>query len=114
MKINKVTLENEDYLTNLEIYGSCNNQEAMQLEKIAKKYVSLFGVIGKRFVDINGYHGYQSCLADARIKYTKNNNLGNNQLDFHFDYRGVRIKRFLNSFQRKFGKIDESKIEYEK
>jgi len=107
MQVNKLILElPKDYLTALEIQGSCNPFEAKKLEKLARRCCYTLGFIGKSFTDINDFRVHESILADTRIKHNQDNT-------FRFSYDGVRINLFLRIFQRKFGKIDDSKIAYD-
>ncbi|MDD5192144.1 MAG: hypothetical protein PHH54_00795 [Candidatus Nanoarchaeia archaeon] len=113
MKIDKVTLEDENYLTDLDIYGSLNAKEARTLENLAKRCAYVLSLFGKSFVDTDNYHGFSGLIASARIKYTPNKEDSDNPLKFHLSYDGLKIKLFFKMFQRKFGKIDEPKITYE-
>jgi len=107
MKVNQLVLElPKDYLTSLEIFGSCNTSEAKKLEKIARICCYTLGFIGRSFIDINGYKTHVSTLADTRIKH-------NQDSTFKISYDGARINLFLRRFQRKFGKIEDSKIIYD-
>jgi hypothetical protein len=112
MIIKNVFLDDENYLMNMEVNGSCNASEAASLEKLAKSKVYFLGIFGKKTVDTDGFHGSKSLLAEFKIKYALHENPIEKSLDFQFFYRGTRINWFLKSFQKKFGIISQEKQIY--
>jgi len=112
MLVNKVLISQDK--DNIEINRALNHQETKQLEKLAKRFVYRFGLIGWRNIDINGNNIFNYLWSDARIKYTPNNSIVKNPLDFSFSYgESSKVPKFLKRFQKKFGKIEDSKIIYE-
>lgn len=129
MRINKVLISesNED----IEINGSLDCKEAKQLESMAKRFAYRLGFIGGQSIDCDAYRVFMSVCLDARIRYEPNppitvsRTLDNNKvkrsdfypggtLNFTFSYgQTPKVMKFLEKFQKKFGKIDKSKIIYE-
>jgi len=112
MLVDKVVISQDR--DDIEITGSLNPEEATKLERLARRFVYRFGLIGWRNTDINGFSVFNYLLSDARVRYSPNHNTDGNPLDFSFSYgETTKIRKFFEKFQRKFGKVDESKIVFD-
>jgi hypothetical protein len=110
MIIEKAILENEEYLSDLEIKGNCTKDELKKLEKIIKKSVYFLGLFGKKH-NQEKVISYYSIMSDCSI-FLKNNNAHTLNLDFKLYLSGYKSNVFWKNFKNKFGPILESEINY--
>ena len=110
MRIDKVKIMDDVHWNGheVEILGIVNPTEARKLEKLLKKH-SYYHGIGWPGIDLNGYHVYDSIRAGGRIRFNPTAQ-NNTDLKFHLMIDGKRAFPFFRAFQKKYGRVDESKI----